>query len=155
MDLARNLKVDSVSRLFPTAPHQIASTQPVADAIDAMRRHGVGCLLVCDNGDLVGILTERDVMRRILALQRPMSTTVADCMTPQPATVHAKESIRNAIERMEQGGYRHLPVLDEQQKLVGVLSIKRIVHYLVEHFPATIYNQPPDPNLIPQQREGA
>ena len=159
MDLARNLKIDSVSRLFPTPPHQIGTDYAVADAVAMMRQHRVGCLLVCRDGRLAGILTERDVMRRVIAVGLPLTTPVSACMTPDPVTVSSKEPIRAAIERMETGGYRHLPVLDEQQRLVGIQSIKRIVHYLVEHFPRTVYNLPPKlangaPNG-PPKREGA
>ena len=154
MELARNLKIDSVSRLFPTPPHQIDPDRPVADAVRRMRQEKVGCLVVCRGSRLVGILTERDLMRRVIARGLPLTTTVADCMTPDPVTVSSKESIRTAIDRMEQGGYRHLPVVDEQQRLVGILSIKRIVHYLVEHFPGTVYNQPPRA-ATPPRREGA
>jgi CBS domain-containing protein len=155
MELARNLKIDSVSRLFPTRPHQIEAARPVADAVTLMRREKVGCLLVCRDGRLVGILTERDLMRRVLAPGLPMTTAVAECMTPDPVTVSSKESIRAAIDRMEQGGCRHLPVLDEKERLVGILSIKRIVHYLVEHFPGTVYNQAPKLNGNSPRREGA
>jgi len=56
---------------------------------------------------------------------------------------------------MEEGGYRHLPVVDVTGKPLGVLSVKRIVHYLAEHFPATVYNLPPDPSSVPQSAEGA
>jgi len=45
--------------------------------------------------------------------------------------------------------------VDEAGRPVGVLSVKRIVHYLAEHFPATVYNLPPDPGVVPQEREGA
>jgi CBS domain-containing protein len=155
MDLARNLRIDSVSRLFPTPPHQLTPAALVADAVALMRREKVGCVLVCAEERLVGILTERDVMRRVIAADRPMTTPVAECMTPDPVTVSSKESIRFAIERMEQGSYRHLPVLDERQRLVGILSVKRIVHYLVEHFPGTVYCQPPDPRAVAPKREGA
>jgi len=155
MELARNLKVDSVSRLFPTPPYQIEPDCSVADAVALMRRERVGCLVVCRAGQLVGILTERDLMCRVIARGLPLSTPVARCMTPDPVTVTSKESIRVAIDRMEQGGYRHLPVLDEKHRLVGILSIKRIVHYLVEHFPGTVYNQPPKPPAAPPRREGA
>ncbi len=155
MDLARNLRIDSVSRLFPTPPHQIAPERPVSEAIELMRQKKVGCVVVCNDGKLVGILTERDLMRRVMALGKPLTTPVADCMTRDPVTVSSKESIRSAIDSMEKGSYRHLPVLDEKQHLVGILSIKRIVHYLVEHFPGTIYNQPPDPRAVAPKREGA
>ena len=53
---------------------------------------------------------------------------------------------------MEEGGYRHLPVIGETGKPVGVLSVKRVVHYLVEHFPATIYNLRPCPMSSPATR---
>jgi CBS domain-containing protein len=155
MDLARNLKIDSVSRLHPTAPRQVSPSQTVADAVALMRRERVGCLLVCEGTQIVGIFTERDLMRRVLACGKPLTVPVAECMTPDPVVVHPKEPVGAAVQRMEEGGYRHLPVVDESGRPIGVLSVKRIVHYLVEHFPSTIYNLPPDPSAVHQEREGA
>jgi CBS domain-containing protein len=155
MDLARNLKIDSLSRLHPTPPRQILPGQTVAEAVALMRRERVGCLLVCDGPRVVGIFTERDLMARVLAEGKPLDTPVRECMTADPVTVLPKDSVSVAVRRMEEGGYRHLPVLDEQGRPVGILSVKRIVHYLAEHFPGTVYNQPPDPGVVQQQREGA
>src|SRR5881396_2017723 len=112
MDLARNLKVESVSRLQPTPPLQVRPGQSVAEAVALMRQQAVGCVLVGDAGRLVGIFTERDLMRRVLADGKPLSTTVREVMTPEPATVHPKLPIGAAIRQMEEGGYRHLPVVD-------------------------------------------
>ena len=155
MELARNLKVECISRLLPTPPRHIGPDQPVADAVELMRQHDIGCLLVCKDGNLVGVFTERDLMRRVLAAGLPLTAPVAACMTPDPVVVDEKESIRAAVRRMEEGGYRHLPVIGETGKPVGVLSVKRIVHYLVEHFPHTIYNMPPEHDTFPQEAEGA
>lgn len=155
MDLAKNLKIDSVSRLNPKPPWQVAPDQTVAEAVVVMRRERVGCVLVCAEERVVGIFTERDLMRRVLAAEKPLTTPIAECMTPNPVCVHPKEPVAAAIRRMEEGGYRHLPVVDEAGRPTGVLSVKRIVHYLVEHFPATVYNLPPDPNAIPHEPEGA
>jgi CBS domain-containing protein len=155
MELARNLKTDSVSRLQPTQPRTVSPTQTVAEAVALMRHHKVGCLLVCEGPRLVGIFTERDLLRRVLAAGQPLSVPVGACMTPDPVTVNPKESISAAIRRMEEGGYRHLPVVDHGGQPVGVLSVKRIVHYLAEHFPDTVYNLPPDPGAVPQAPEGA
>src|SRR5262245_25268551 len=155
MELARNLKIDSVSRLTPTPPHQIGSDRIVSDAVALMKEKKVGCLLVCNSGRLVGILTERDLMVRVIAQGRPLTTPVAECMTADPVTVSSKEPIRAAVERMQQGNYRHLPVVDEKGQLVGILSIKRIVHYLVEHFPGIVCTQPPKPKKCSPKREGA
>ncbi|TMQ32469.1 MAG: CBS domain-containing protein [Planctomycetota bacterium] len=155
MDLAKTLKIDSVSRLHPTPPLRMGPTQTVAEAVRLMRQEKVGCLLVCEGEKLVGILTERDLMRRVLAAGKPLTSALAECMTPHPVVVDRKEPVGAVIRRMEEGGYRHLPVVDEGGHVVGILSVKRIVHYLVEHFPATIYNLPPDPGVVQQEREGA
>src|ERR1700731_638463 len=66
MDLARNLKVESVSRLQPSPALHMRPHQTVADAIVLMRQHKVGCILVCEERKLVGIFTERDLMLRVL-----------------------------------------------------------------------------------------
>ncbi|MCZ2342073.1 MAG: CBS domain-containing protein [Bacteroidales bacterium] len=156
MELSRNLRVDSVSRLGPTPPHQLDQNCPVADAIELMRHQQVGCILATQNGKVVGIFTERDLLTRVLAASRPLSTKLVHCMTPDPVTVSPKDSVRTAIKRMQNGAYRHLPVVDESSRPVGILSVKRIVMYLVEHFPGTVYNQPTDPqNNYPDQPEGA
>jgi CBS domain-containing protein len=156
MDLAKNLKIECVSRLLPPGgPTHIGPEQTVADAVAVMRRDDVGCVLVCEGPRLLGIFTERDLMRRVLAAGKPLTTPVSACMTPYPVTVHPKESISSAIRRMEEGGYRHLPMVDEAFRPLGVLSVKQIVHYLVEYFPATVYNLPPDPDAVPLEPDGA
>jgi CBS domain-containing protein len=155
MELARNLKVDSVSRLRPTLPLRLRLDQTVAEAVVLMKLHRVGCVLVCRGEELVGIFTERDLMQRVLAAGRPLSSRLEDCMTAAPVVVRPKDSVTAAVRHMEEGGYRHLPVVDERGRPLGVLSVKRIVHYLAEHFPATIYNLPPDPNVYPLRAEGA
>jgi CBS domain-containing protein len=155
MDLGKTFKIESVSRLHPTPPLCIRPTQTVAEAIALMRQAQVGCLVVCEGEQMVGILTERDLMRRVLAAGKALTGAVSECMTRNPVVVRRKEPIGAAIRRMEEGGYRHLPVVDEAGRMVGVLSVKQIVHYLVEHFPATVYNLPPDPDVVQQDREGA
>ena len=154
MDLVRNLKSETVSRLYPTQPWLVQIGRPVADAVKLMREKKVGCVLVCEQRRIVGIFTERDLLRRVLAQGRSLDTPIEACMTPEPITVHPKDPISCAIKRMQKGGYRHLPVVIDE-KPVGILSVKRIVHYLVEHFPTMVYNLPPHPQPIQPQREGA
>jgi CBS domain-containing protein len=154
MDLARNLKNETVSRLHPSQPWLVQTTQPLSDAIKLMRDKKVGCVLVCEQRRVVGIFTERDLLRRILPQGVPLDTPMTECMTPDPVTVHPKDSIGCAIKRMQKGGYRHLPVVIDDRP-VGILSVKRIVHYLVEHFPSMVYNLPPQSQPNPPQREGA
>ncbi len=155
MELSRNLKVDSVSRLEPSAPRGIDVNQTVADAVEAMRESNVGCLLITASGRLVGIFTERDLLTRVLAPGRPLNTPIRFCMTSSPVAVEPKDSVRTAVKRMQKGGYRHLPVVDEAGYPLGILSARRVVHYLVEHFPSLVFNLPPEPDRFPETPDGA
>ena len=155
MELSRNLKVDSVARLDPTPPRAVDVAGTAADAVEAMREGNVGCLLITDRGRVVGVFTERDLLTRVLAPGRPLTASIRACMTANPVTVSPKDSVRTAVRRMQKGGYRHLPVVDEAGRPVGILSARRVVHYLVEHFPALVFNLPPDPNRYPETAEGA
>jgi signal-transduction protein with cAMP-binding, CBS, and nucleotidyltransferase domain len=156
MELSRNLRVESVSRLWPATARLVGADRPVADAVAAMKEYRAGCILVTHGGRLVGIFTERDLLTRLLATGLTLSTPLRECMTPRPVTVGLREPVRTAIQKMQDGAYRHLPVVDEENRPVGVLSAKRIVRYLVEHFPSLVYNHPPDPtNHIPRMAEGA
>jgi CBS domain-containing protein len=155
MELTRNLMVESVGRLNPTSPLCVDAGEPVAEAVAVMRRERIGCLLVVEHGELVGIFTERDLLKRVLARGEPLTTPLTAVMTAQPVSVNILDSVRTAVERMQAGGYRHVPVVDEANRPVGVLSAKRIIRYLAEHFPNTIYNQPPDPHKVPETEYGA
>ena len=155
LELSRDLKVDSVSRLDPAPPRAIDAAGTAGDAVVAMREHNVGCLLITDAGCVVGVFTERDLLVRVLAPGCSLDLPIRECMTAPPVTVSPKDSVRTAVRRMQKGGYRHLPVVDESGHPVGVLSARRVVHYLVEHFPGLVFNLPPDPNRFPAAPEGA
>ena len=155
MDLAKNLRIECVSRLHPTPPLHLSPERTAADAVALMQQEGVGCVLVCNQERLVGIFTERDLLRRILGPGKPLSVPLSECMTHGPVSVRPKEPIAAAVRSMVSGGYRHLPVVDEEGRPIGIVSVKRIMHYLVEHFPSTVYNLPPEPRAVPQEREGA
>lgn len=109
--------------------------------------------MVCDNDQLVGLLTERDVLGLMAAnadLSRPVSAVMV-----KPVTVSAGDSMGSAIAKMSTGGYRQLPVVDEGGKPLGMLKVSCILHYFVQHFPSTIYTLPPAPDRVPPTREGA
>lgn len=86
----------------------------------------VGALAVIEKGALVGILTERDVIRRAVCRELAMDdTTVGRVMTPDPATVEIDESLSDAQTAMMAGGFRHLPVM-EAGRAVGMLSFRDV-----------------------------
>lgn len=126
----------------------------VRDVLVLMRQHNTGCALVCRDEKLAGIFTQRDVLR-LLATEADLSMAVDDVMARDPVTLHESDTMAEAIRRMSEGGYRHLPVVDDGGRPLGLLKVRGIVHFLVDHFPNTIYNLPPEPRLVAQDREGA
>lgn len=155
MELARNLNAETVGQLRPGQAHSVLPTDTIGDAVKLMRQQRVGCLLVCKDKKLMGVFTERDLLTRVLSVSRSLSDPVREVMTENPVTITLGEPVRRALGRMENGGYRHLPVLDDTGRPVGILSVKQLVHYLAVHFPAAVYNQPPDHKSYPKHRGGA
>ena len=97
MELARNLKIESVSRLQPTKPLTLDVHSPVSDAVAMMRENRVGCLLITDTKKLAGVFTERDLLRRVIAAGHPLNTPVGTVMTSGPVTVTAQEPISGKL----------------------------------------------------------
>jgi CBS domain-containing protein len=89
-----------------------------------MVEHRCGSVLVVDGGRLLGILTQRDAIERVFACGRdPDQTLLEEVMTPEPDTIGPNQSVDEVIRRMDEFGYRHLPVVDGRD-VVGVLSIR-------------------------------
>lgn len=116
----------AVAALEPKQPLMVDAATTVQDAVSQMGAHRIGCLLVGQNGSLAGILTERDVLNKAQDLSRP----VAELMTPQPDTVTVDDSIAYALHAMHLGGYRHIPVVDDQDCPVGIISVRDVLRFL-------------------------
>ena len=157
--LAKWLRRDKVSSL---RLRDVCRVSP-RDTIEQVVRRMVGCrtgfALVMDGADgdgtLVGIFTERDFLNRVVAAGVDVALPVEGVMTPGPKVINRNSTVQAAVEMMELGGYRHLPVVGDRGEPLGVLSVKDIVRYLVEYFPARVYNLPPTPELTQPAREGA
>jgi CBS domain-containing protein len=102
----------------------------LTEVADRMVARDVGAVLVLENDRLVGILTERDVLRAV-AGGLDEGATVADWMTRDPETMEPDEPIRQAAVLMIHGGFRHLPIV-EGDKVVGMLSIRDLMRVVLE-----------------------
>jgi CBS domain-containing protein len=110
----------------------------VVEAAQLMNARGIGALLIMEGGQLVGIFTERDVMRRVVAEQRdPARTLVADVMTRHLVTTRAEMAIEECASQMTSRRIRHLPVLSESG-LVGVVTIGDLMAWQVAEQAVTI-----------------
>lgn len=107
---------------------------PIAEAAVHMMEADTGSLVVVDKGDLVGIVTERDVLRAVAEGSNTKTVTVARIMTPGPDSLEPDVEVREVALWMVAAGYRHLPVV-EGERLVGMVSIKDLVWALTEEEP--------------------
>ncbi|HVX13126.1 MAG TPA: CBS domain-containing protein [Pirellulales bacterium] len=153
MDLELNLTTESVELASPLPPRSVAPETPLREVFERLKGEGRGSILVCRDGRLVGIFTERDALR-IMARGGDLDAPVETVMVRDPATIDKRATVAQAVERMSSGGYRRLPIVDERRRPVGIVQVSGIVHYLAEHFPKTIYNQPPVSHAVTQHREG-
>jgi len=129
--------------LQPRAPLALPPTAAVADAVRMMREHRVGCVLVVAHERLVGILTERDLLLKLE--QADFRRPLVELMTPDPEVLSPEDPIVYALNKMSVGGFRHVPLVDEEARPVGVISVKDIVDYIVDFFPNDVLTVPPDP----------
>ncbi|HEY5791467.1 MAG TPA: CBS domain-containing protein [Gammaproteobacteria bacterium] len=119
--------------------HRVSSSATVREAVREMNQHGIGSLMVVDNGQTVGIFTERDVLTRVIDAGRdPEQTQVAAVMTGNPVCVHESTTISEAMSVMKARRFRHLPITSESGQLIGILSIGDLIAWLVEDREAEI-----------------
>lgn len=134
---------------------QMEGKETVAAAAREMVSKRIGSVLVTRDSILVGILTERDLLNRMVESPfDPGATALQDLMTREVHALRPHDTVAVAIHRMSQGRHRHLPLVDDRQRPVGLVSVRDIVDYLAVLFPHKILTVPPDPGKIPPTREG-
>lgn len=101
------------------------------DAARAMIAAGVGSLGVVDGPDLVGIITERDLIRAT-AEGALVGGQVRDWMSPSPDTFSPEDDVSEAAQWLLETGYRHLPVMDDSGELLGIASIRDLLWAIIE-----------------------
>jgi len=144
--LLRDILKDKGAAMFTTTPQAT-----VVDAVDEMNRRHVGALVVLDGARTIGIITERDVLKRVVGARRdPATTKVSEVMTREVVAVKPTIRVQDAMAVMTDKHCRHLPVLDGAQ-LLGLISIgdltawvgrnneveiQQLVDYVVGKYPA-------------------
>lgn len=153
-DLRKLFTTTTVGELTLTQVPVLSPSDTAEQAASAMRAVSHGCALVCDANRLVGIITERDLLKLLVAPDRyraPLSAV----MSSTPRTISSKDQLFDAVRLMDQGGYRRLPVVDDQSCPVGIVDVKTVINYLVDQMQATVYNQAASHLLTVREREGA
>ncbi len=125
--------LDTLSAVLISKGHTVHSVSPTATVLEAVRKMNgerIGALLVCADNEVVGILTERDVLIRVVDEGRdPTVTSVSDVMTRELVAVKPSMTVEEAMAVVTERRCRHLPVMDGPQ-LVGLVSIGDLTQWM-------------------------
>jgi CBS domain-containing protein len=130
-----SLMEDPVVCLQPIRPLTVETHTSLADALELMRNHHIGCLLVtAEEGALAGILTERDLLEKV-ALEAPRlhECMVEDFMSGAPETSKPDHPLGYAIQRMIVSDLRYLPLVDDSGRPNGIVSSRDIIAYIAKN----------------------
>jgi CBS domain-containing protein len=127
--------LDRISSILSRKGTDVWSLPPdasVYSAIELMADKKVGALMVTEGGRLVGIISERDYARKVILMGRSSKDTfVYEIMTRTPITVDVCTTVHDAMQVMTQNRIRHLPVLDKENKLTGMISLGDLVNWII------------------------
>jgi CBS domain-containing protein len=150
----RELRSEKLKALGHRDPVIVAPGSSIADAVAVMQQNGGEAVLVCAGTRLLGILTERDVLLKVLARGVDGDAEVDRFMTARPDTLTSDSTVEEALQMMERGGYRTIPLVDQDGCPDGVLRQQDILAFVAEAFPQEILNLPPRPHQVMEQPEG-
>lgn len=115
----------------PQDPALLRPDMSVADAARLMADRNVGAALVLEKGELRGIFTERDLLRRVVATGRdPKATAMSEVMTPNPISITTESRVLDALSAMREQHLRHLPVT-RNGRVIGVLSVRDLMRAVI------------------------
>ncbi len=141
----------------------VSAHTTVTEAMRLMKSEHRSCVIITDDGSrnskITGIFTERDVLFRVVDRGRnPAALPMGEVMTPDPETLSVRSLVASALNMMSVGGFRHIPVVDDENRPVFVVRVRDVVEFIVEAFPREILNLPAGHNKMvqrPRAREGA
>ena len=151
---SRKAREDRVSSMETDDYVCIAPATPLQSAIETMKQDEGGCAIVCaEDGSVVGIFTERDLLTKIVGQNADLNAPVSNWMSPVVATLTPEATIGDAVSIMNEKGYRNIPLV-KNGKLVGAISVFDVISYLAESYPETTMNLPPNPDQVMESTDG-
>ncbi|MCP4360326.1 MAG: CBS domain-containing protein [Chloroflexi bacterium] len=154
MSLKHELKAEQVAHLDLTEFCQVVSGTAVRDALTQMRRQKVNVCLVTVGNDLKGVFTDRDVMVRVATHSETLDQPIDEVMTADPITIRPTMSAAEALWLMDDKGFRNLPVVGDDGRLLGSMTHQAVINYLAARYPVEVLNRPPRPDQVSRKQEG-
>jgi CBS domain-containing protein len=142
-----------IEQLFSKKAISVDVSQTVGHAVSLMREKGYGAICVTNGGKLAGIITERDLLVKVIGVAGDFSQIpVVEVMTHKPVALRKHDPILHVAHQMHCGGYRHVPIVDADERPVSIVSIKDVMRWVLNFFPRDVINAPGDPYRGPAVR---
>jgi CBS domain-containing protein len=135
-DVERSLMQEQIKSLQPDKPLTVERGTTLKQAIQMMRDKHIGCVVVTgDAGKLAGILTERDLLQKVAGQNLELGQCrVEDFMSPAPESSKSEHPLAYALHRMIISDIRYLPLVDEHDRLEGIISSRDVIAYIKKRF---------------------
>ena len=150
---ARRARADKVSLLQTDDYVSIPPSTPLFRAIELMKEDEGGCAIVCEQGRVLGVFTERDLLLKIVGEEVDMQAPVSDWMSAAVSTLTPDATIGDAVSLMNEKSFRNIPLVKDGQ-LVGSISVFDVIYYLAETYPKETMNLPPIPDQVMTREDG-
>jgi CBS domain-containing protein len=127
---------EPLTHLNPRPAECVDLSTPMVEVMARLKGKNVGCVQVVDEDrKLVGIFTERDVLYKVAGLIKDLDRIVVESlMTANPTALQPQTAIQHALHLMSVHGFRHIPVIDEENRPVGIVSFRDVVGFIERHF---------------------
>ena len=152
-DAPRGVRNDSIKNLATENFISVEPATPLNEAVALIRQDQDGCVIVCSGEQVIGMLTEGDVLAKIVNAQVDMNRPVRDFLNSDIATLSSDATLGDVVRLMNERGLRNIPVVEED-RLVGAISVLDVITYLAESYPKETMNLPPVPAQVMETQEG-
>jgi CBS domain-containing protein len=147
-------ETDPIRSLGLPAPISIGIDASIGQALEAVQKNRQGYVLIVEDGRPRGIMSEREVLMKIVARDVKYDENVLEFVSRIPVTLTDKETIARAIKLMIAEGVESVPIVDGAGKATGVLRTLDVIQFLAEAFPEQLLNLPPRPDQTLAKPEG-
>ena len=147
-------ETDPISALGLQPPVTVSINASVGAALNAVQQHGQGYVLIVEDGRPRGIMSQREVLMKIVARDVKYESNVLEYVSKIPVTLTGTERISRAIKVMIAEGVDNIPIVDTEGRATGVLRAVDVIHFLAEAFPEQLLNLPPKPHQTLRKPEG-
>ena len=155
IEMSKAVKIqDPISSLGLEQPLVVELGTNMKNALNLLQQEKQNCLLIIKNESLSGILTERDILLKVTGKGFDLDlVTVDEFMTENPEVLSPEDPLAYALNKMHIGGFRHVPIVNDSMRPVGLISISNIISTIADYFSMEIINLPPLERIVDSEMQ--